>query len=786
MTTSNSSRAIDSFLEYFREAKPYHTKLLEVIEEYRFSEDMYVCTCEDLFTDITIINTPLCKQTGFGLDYDDDCGYDAIDCCDLFDCDGGYGFIFDNSDLLVEEPITSINETAVSVGVSGNKISDVRIQVEEIINSNTALLKGDLTNLLNTHSIFLYVNVLQFEVASNIENTIILDGNHISFIKTKNNFRIEGSETKYNGHYTVRSVDYDPVEDKTIIKFVFHTVIPDDALVGIKLQFRNNNPNSGIYQVDSFSFDGNNTLVQVSGNYFEHIDIPVEMLGSFQFRTGLHHFREVDIIYPEDNHHTILYAEYNYPTNETVLYLDGDVDSYETELDTVKLFGYFFGSGFDGEEECIKPKNTHIYSLMEEKLLINVDDSLVLPSPTPSVTPTATPTPTPSATPSVTPTATPTPTPSATPSVTPTATPTPTPSVTATPTPTPTPTPSVTETPTPTPTPTPSVTPFALTARNLEPQYVTCADIVTLSDNVVILFDGNINDLTYSWNQISGDIITIQNPNTLDATIDLTDANTSNRIFELTINEGLINERTVEVPIFEQIIDFMDNSINNNLSTVKRGAYDAIVRYTVRMFTDLNINETLSCNDIKPPAIFVDNIIGSNTKIISQELQEWNNGWNTNTIITNIRGNFSTTRFEITENILYRLKTIFANKITGVEHIEVSNVIASNGVNRVDNTILLSNDKITNGLSTSENGDFSINRIERSLVVKTVDPTDNTFTTDISANNVTPSFNINRIERTQIVKTVDSTDNTFTTGISANNITPSFNITRLTGSSISI
>lgn len=414
MATSNSSRAIDSFLEYFQGAKPYHTKLLEVIEEYRFFEEMHVCACEYITKDITIINTPLCKQTGFGLDYDDNCGYDAIDCCDLFDCDGGYGYIFDNSDLLVEEPITYIDPTAVSLRVSGNKISDTRIQVKEILDSSTALLKGDVTPLLDKHSIFVYVNVLQFEILSNIGDTIILSGNQTDFVRTKDNFRIEGSETRYNGHYTIKSVNYNSIDDQTEIKFLFNSIsVPDNVLAqsGANLQFRNSNPNLGIYQVESFFLNGADTVVNVSGNSFEHINIPPEMLGSFQFRTGLHQFREVDIVYAEDDYHTILYTEYNYPTNETVLYLDGDVSSYQVGSDTVKLFGYFFGSGFDGEEECTKPKDTHVYSLMEENLLIEIDDQLVAPSITPTNTPTPTPTPTISITPSVTPSVTPTVTP---------------------------------------------------------------------------------------------------------------------------------------------------------------------------------------------------------------------------------------------------------------------------------------------------------------------------------------------------------------------------------------
>lgn len=400
MATSKSSKAIDSFLEYFQDAKPYHTKLLEVVEQYNFFEEMTVCVCEYVEKEIGIQNTPLCAQTGFGIDYDDECGYDAIDCCDLFDCDGGYGFVFDNSDLLVEETITWLEADADMVAVEGNHISDTKIPVKQIINSTTALLEGDVTDLLSRHSTFLYVNVLQFEVVSNESNTIILAGNHTDFINTKFGFQVEGTETQYNGSYTLRDAVYDVNTDTTSVGFVFFKPVPTNALSGLKIQFRNSNPNGGVYQLQSYSFNGTDTVLEVTSNTFEHTILDDTRLGSIQFRTGLRQPREIDIALPEDDYHRILYTEYDYNNNLTRIYLDGDVNSYTIGVDTIKLFGYFFGPGFDGEQECTKPKEAHIYSLMEEELIIEIDDNLIItPTPTPTSTPTPTPTPTPSVSP---------------------------------------------------------------------------------------------------------------------------------------------------------------------------------------------------------------------------------------------------------------------------------------------------------------------------------------------------------------------------------------------------
>src|SRR5690625_1681741 len=126
---------LDSYIEYFKESKPYHTKILEIVETYEFEECICVHMEEDVLKHIGIENDPLCEETGFGLVFDDECGYDAIDCCSLFDCYGGYGFIFDNSDLVFEHAITLVgndddtSQDGAYLELEGNHTTDLRIPI---------------------------------------------------------------------------------------------------------------------------------------------------------------------------------------------------------------------------------------------------------------------------------------------------------------------------------------------------------------------------------------------------------------------------------------------------------------------------------------------------------------------------------------------------------------------------------------------------------------------------------------------------------------------------------
>jgi len=372
---------LDSFLEYLKEAKPYHTKILEVIESYTFREEMDVSFAEKMTKTIGITSEVLCKQTGFGLDYDDNCGYDAIDCCDLFECNGGYGLIFDNSDLVASDLIVSLNDNEGWLEVQGNKTIDTRFEVIDVPDSTTLVVSGDATPLLTDHKIFLFVNLLPFSVVSNDSSTLRLSGNHVDFIKSKKEFSIEGTETAYNGKYVVKSVLYEVLSDETVIEFVSFKPIASGDLQGLPIMFRNSNPNVGMYQVNNFSFDGVNTSITITNGNMKLANpfLTEYQKGSIQFRTAYKYSRqiEVDLSAGSRSHH-ILYSEYIPTTNTTKVYVDGDIGDYTPGTDFVNMYGYIVNSGFDADPECLLPKENHIYTMVEEQLNIKVTDLSLL------------------------------------------------------------------------------------------------------------------------------------------------------------------------------------------------------------------------------------------------------------------------------------------------------------------------------------------------------------------------------------------------------------------------
>jgi hypothetical protein len=181
------SKPLDALLKYFLDVKPYHTKLLEVIERYKFNEAISVGIEESHNFDIIKKNLALCGPVGFGLVWDEECGFDAVECCDLFECIGGYGLIFDNSDLLVDLPIQSIDQDK-NIIVSGNHLFDRTYQIKNISSSNTLILSGDYTSVFNIHKLFLVVPYYTFDIVNISENSFFLSGNKVSEIKNRKDF----------------------------------------------------------------------------------------------------------------------------------------------------------------------------------------------------------------------------------------------------------------------------------------------------------------------------------------------------------------------------------------------------------------------------------------------------------------------------------------------------------------------------------------------------------------------------------------------------------------------
>lgn len=467
------STPIDAFIKYFKDVKPYHTKILEVLERYRFHEDIVITIPETFFTNITIANEPYCKPVGWGVDWDDDCGFDALSCCDLFECIGGYGLVWDNSDLLVQTNILSADDVLDKIVVSGNRTYDKKVQISGIQNNVTFTVDGDVAADFETNSIFLIVPKHTYAIQELLVDGFTVSGNRVSEFVTRPNFLMYASSGN-DGTYTTKTAVYDFNTNLTTVKV--SEPLKNPALGSGTVEISSSNKNNGIYQVESVLFNGVNTVVTVKDSVKQFTILNDSTFGSVQFRTGFTYPRyltlERGLLIGADvgdenpnKDYRILQSTYNWDSDTTEVSFTRHL-AENFNGGKASLYGYLFQAGFDADEECSAPKPFNIHAIFSEYLKINIIGVGPPVSPTPTRTPAATPTntpsntPTKSGTPTQTRTPTSTPTQTATPSNTPsgTRTPTPTPSTTATvgttPSSTPTNTPTQTGTASPTPTPT--------------------------------------------------------------------------------------------------------------------------------------------------------------------------------------------------------------------------------------------------------------------------------------------------------------------------------------------
>lgn len=424
------SRPIDSFVKYFLDVKPYHTKILEILERYNFQENIDVIFDQSLFTEIDFINEPLCKPVGWGVDWDDDCGFDALSCCDLFDCIGGYGLIYDNSVLLASANIVSVDNVNDKIIVEGNLTYDIKFQIDTILNNNSLAIRGDHTSIFNAHSIFLIVPRHTYNIIQTTSQGFVVQGNRSSEFLTRRKFLVYASGNN-DAEYNVKNASYDFVSNTTLIEVV--EVINNPISLGV-IEIKSSNKNNGIYQIDTVSFNGLDTIISVKTSV-KQFDIVNDLThGSVQLRTGFIYPRIVtfdNTLGPSQAEISlkILNSVYNTTTGNTEITVVNNIENL-IPYGQLKLYGY--GTpGFDADEECSSPKASNVHTIFAEWLKITITE---LTPPIPSITPTPaltlTPTPTVTLTPTntsaITPTLTPTITPSVTMTVSPTVTPTPT------------------------------------------------------------------------------------------------------------------------------------------------------------------------------------------------------------------------------------------------------------------------------------------------------------------------------------------------------------------------
>lgn len=368
------SKPIDSLISYIRDIKPYHTKFLEIIEKYNFSEEMFVNIEERLLTTIQIINDPLCKPVGYGLEWDEECGFDPLNCCDLFECIGGYGLIFDNSDILVSLSINAVDTTLGTVTVSGDHRADIKLSIDSIPTNNTIVVDGDQTTLFGTHKLFLVVPKKTYAILEATATTFTIQGEHTDQFNSNPEFSV--TSDRYNtGTYSVVSAVLS--SGNTVITVSGGGLTPSVADLGI-IESDFNSKNQGPYQVLSSNYDGlKTTITLIPSQTFDFTDTTeLGKHGSIQLRTGLVSPRRIYLqgnSVDNDRDYKISATSYDPVTNETTLTLVGTLFDNST-TGTVDLIGYSFGAGFDGYEECSPPKPTNIHTSFSEYLDIVVTE----------------------------------------------------------------------------------------------------------------------------------------------------------------------------------------------------------------------------------------------------------------------------------------------------------------------------------------------------------------------------------------------------------------------------
>lgn len=386
-------RPIDAFVKYFLDVKPYHTKLLEVIERYKFSETVNVQIEEAVFTTASYINKPLCRQVGWGLVFDE-CGFSNDSCCDLFQCLGGYGIIWDNSELVASYPITGLDLVADEILIDGDLTFDRRLEILQV-RDNAVVLKGDQSNYFLSHRLFLIAPFNVYSILSFTSKTLTLSGNLANELLTKQEFRISGTRG-LDGMFGVSDAVYDQLQDHTVLTIAGNRVL-SGTLAGGYIETETQARNQGFYQVKDVVVEFGNTVVTLRDG--THFPAPsTSNNGSLQLRTGLMAPRHVWLRDSQPGgdvmiEYRVADEYYNITTNKTHVVLAEFLarDDMEFNPTEARIYGYMNAAGFDGDEECDRPKPTNIHTVFGENLRITIVEPGLPPTPTPTPTPSPTP-----------------------------------------------------------------------------------------------------------------------------------------------------------------------------------------------------------------------------------------------------------------------------------------------------------------------------------------------------------------------------------------------------------
>lgn len=367
-------RPIDSFKQYFLDIKPYHTKILEIIEQYKFQEDVNVTIQESLLFQESFEPDVLCHGVGYGLDFDDECGLDSDSCCDLFEaCLGGYGLIYDNNDLLLTAPVDSVDAEGHTITLTGDYRYDTFLQISDTVGTSRIKLKGNVVATLAPHYLFVVIKKNRYDVSETKYNGFYFNGNVESQFLLKNQFTVFNSGSNDDA-YSVVSAVYNSTEDRTFVT-VHITEDLDTTSLGYVL-INSDSKNNGVYQRTDVYFDGTDT------NIVLHEDTQLKLAGETEhgvvtLRTALKAPRHI-FFDATDDEWRIVDSSYDLVTNTTTLTIETSSD-LDGPSSTVSLRGYFSSAGFDGLEECTTPKPNHLYASFSEfvEFTVNFDVPVV-------------------------------------------------------------------------------------------------------------------------------------------------------------------------------------------------------------------------------------------------------------------------------------------------------------------------------------------------------------------------------------------------------------------------
>jgi hypothetical protein len=310
-TTITKKRPIDAFKEYFLEVKPYHAKILEIVEKYNFYDSVNVGFNENIVNNLQLANNILCKPVGFGLEWDEGCGFDATECCTLGTC---------NIDSTALEGLTAtatlpIKRVVASTGdifVSGNQTYDQTLQIKSILNQTTLSFVGDQTAYFTSQPIFVIIPYNTIKCSISNPTSLDIVGNYASQFSQKRKFEIYGSNNN-DGTYDVASAIYTRATNTTTLVLAQPLVTNDSGNILVESVTKNN----GVFTVSTSSFDGANTTVVIDGSFRKLIleSNPTSVL----FKNGFLQHRVVEITGDADNagQYLIVNSTYNASTGLT-------------------------------------------------------------------------------------------------------------------------------------------------------------------------------------------------------------------------------------------------------------------------------------------------------------------------------------------------------------------------------------------------------------------------------------------------------------------------------------